>query len=96
MQGYVENEVNFNWDGSCAKTCADYDWTRLHSCQNSTACGFNFLDRQKTRCEGEIRNCTFIESDMSMCSNVMTPQPHGHSDSMNNLLSLCYCRKMTS
>lgn len=71
MQGYIENEVNFNRDGSCAESCPHYEFTRLHSCKNGTACKINYLDSRKTRCDGEIRNCTFIESDMSMCTNVL-------------------------
>lgn len=70
MQGYIENEVNFNREGSCARSCDDYQKARQHNCRNGTACQFNYLDRRKTRCEGAIRNCTFIESDMSLCTNV--------------------------
>lgn len=70
IQGYVENEVNFNRDGSCTKTCSDYRVTQQHSCRNDTLCHKNFLDKNKTRCDGDIRDCTFIESDMSICTNV--------------------------
>lgn len=70
IQGYVENEVAFNRDGSCTKSCSDYQRTRQHSCRNSTLCAVNYLDKNKTRCDGDIRDCRFIESDMTICTNV--------------------------
>lgn len=70
IQGYVENEVAFNRDGSCTKSCSDYQRTRQHSCRNSTLCAVNYLDKNKTRCDGDIRDCRFIESDMTVCTNV--------------------------
>lgn len=71
VQGYIENEVNFNRDGSCSSTCSDYRIAEQHGCANSTMCHINYLDKNKTRCDGQIRSCQFIESDMTLCPNVM-------------------------
>lgn len=70
VQGYIENEVNFNQEGSCAGTCSDYRLTHQHGCANSTMCHINYLDKNKTRCDGQIRSCQFVESDMFLCPNV--------------------------
>lgn len=90
MQGYIENEINFNRDGSCRQTCNDYDRVdnrvddrvdnrvddrvdhnnnRVY-CRNHTICNLNYLDKNKTRCDGQIRSCMFIDSDLSICPNV--------------------------
>ncbi|XP_031621010.1 uncharacterized protein LOC116339329 [Contarinia nasturtii] len=69
IQGYVDNEVNFNQDGTCRKTCSDYQQVEYHVCRNHTLCILNYLDKNKTRCDGEIRSCRFIESDMTVCPN---------------------------
>lgn len=70
VQGYVDNEVNFNPNGSCTRSCSDYTSTRNYGCKNDTLCQINYLDKNKTRCDGRITDCTFIESDMSLCANV--------------------------
>lgn len=69
VQGYIENEVNFNREGSCLETCSDYRLTYQHGCANSTMCHINYLDKNKTRCEGLIRSCQFVESDITICPN---------------------------
>lgn len=70
IQGYIDNEVNFNRDDTCLKQCSDFQHVEYHTCRNSTLCQLNFLDKNKTRCDGTIRECTFIESDMTICPNV--------------------------
>lgn len=70
IQGYIDNEANFNIDGSCTKTCEDYDYIEHQGCKNYTICTINYLDKNKTRCDGKIRSCTFVESDMRLCPNV--------------------------
>ncbi|XP_055324712.1 uncharacterized protein LOC129579091 isoform X2 [Sitodiplosis mosellana] len=69
VQGYIDNEVNFNQDGTCRKQCSDYQQVEYHVCRNHTLCILNYLDKNKTRCDGQIRSCRFIESDMTLCPN---------------------------
>lgn len=70
IQGYIDNEVNFNQEGSCKETCSDYQLVEKPVCRNNTLCILNYLDKNKIRCDGKIRSCRFIESDMTMCPNV--------------------------
>lgn len=70
VQGYIDNEVNFNREDTCSKQCDDFHRVDYHVCRNNTLCILNYLDKNKTRCDGEIRNCQFIESDMRVCPNV--------------------------
>lgn len=72
IQGYIDNEVNFNQEGTCKKQCSDYQQVEYHVCRNHTLCILNYLDKNKTRCDGQIRSCQYIESDMIMCPNVCT------------------------
>lgn len=70
IQGYIDNEVNFNQEDTCRNQCSDYQQVEYHTCRNSTLCHLNYLDKNKTRCDGKIRQCEFIDSDMVMCPNV--------------------------
>lgn len=70
LQGYIDNEVNLNPDGSCTNTCYDYDVTENYGCKNYTYCRLNYLDYNKTRCYGTVRDCQYIESSMHVCPNV--------------------------
>lgn len=65
MQGYIDNEINLNSDQSCTKTCPDYKQSKNFNCQDGTLCAHqNF---QKTRCSGDVINCSVIESDGTVC-----------------------------
>lgn len=61
LQGYVQNEVDLNPDGNCWENCAAYKYTKSHSCYKNLYC------KQQRRCNGEIINCRFIDSDMWIC-----------------------------
>lgn len=74
IQGYVDNEINFNREDTCGKQCSDFKHVDYHICRNSTLCILNYLDKNKTRCDGDIRSCEFIESDMELCPNVSVAQ----------------------
>lgn len=70
VQGYIDNEINFNREDTCSKQCSDFRHVDYHICRNNTLCILNYLDKNKTRCDGEIRSCEFVESDMYLCPNV--------------------------
>lgn len=74
IQGYIDNEINFNREDTCSKQCSDFKHVDYHICRNSTLCILNYLDKNKTRCDGDIRSCEFIESDMELCPNVSAAQ----------------------
>ncbi|XP_022907955.2 uncharacterized protein [Onthophagus taurus] len=61
LQGYIQNEVDLNPDGTCWENCAAYEYTKSHSCYKNLYC------RQQRRCQGKILNCKFIKSDMQVC-----------------------------
>lgn len=65
MQGYIDNEVNMNEEHSCSGQCNDFKSTKNNGCRNETLCAHsNFA---KTRCGGEIFDCTTIDSDGVAC-----------------------------
>lgn len=71
LQGYVENEVNLNKEGSCAGSCDDYDFARNHHCAEGTFCNEELKNGTKhVICSGTIVDCAFIESDMKICPSV--------------------------
>ncbi|XP_062125982.1 uncharacterized protein LOC133838771 [Drosophila sulfurigaster albostrigata] len=63
LQGYVENEVDLNSDGSCSQSCPDYTNTTKMGCFDQKFCS------QQPSCSGRIHDCQFIESDLSVCQS---------------------------
>lgn len=63
-QGFVENEVHLNDRHSCKQDCKFYGNSTVYRCSSNQFCA-----RQHS-CNGEIMNCQFIESDMSVCQSV--------------------------
>ncbi|KAJ8931393.1 hypothetical protein NQ314_015699 [Rhamnusium bicolor] len=61
LQGYVQNEVDLNPEGTCRENCAEYTYTKSHNCFKNLYC------RQQRRCNGKIINCQFFDSDMWIC-----------------------------
>ncbi|KAG5894130.1 hypothetical protein JTB14_004068 [Gonioctena quinquepunctata] len=61
LQGYVQNEVDLNPEGTCRENCAEYTYTKSHGCFNNLHC------RQQRRCNGKIVNCQYFDSDMWIC-----------------------------
>ncbi|KAI5639122.1 hypothetical protein NE865_08322 [Phthorimaea operculella] len=61
LQGYIENEVDMNADGTCRDNCAYYTLATNHGCFKDQYCS-----KQKT-CRGRILNCQYIDSDMWIC-----------------------------
>lgn len=64
LQGYVQNEVDLNPEGTCRESCSEYTYTKSHGCYQNLYC------RQQRRCNGKIVNCQFIDSDMWVCPSV--------------------------
>ncbi|XP_018572018.1 uncharacterized protein LOC108911535 isoform X1 [Anoplophora glabripennis] len=61
LQGYIQNEVDLNSEGTCRENCVEYTYTKSHSCFKNLYC------RQQRRCNGKIINCQFFDSDMWIC-----------------------------
>ncbi|XP_060803250.1 uncharacterized protein LOC106138026 isoform X2 [Amyelois transitella] len=61
LQGYIENEVDMNSDGTCRENCAYYTVAENKNCYQDLFC------KKQTRCGGRIIDCTFLESDMWVC-----------------------------
>ncbi|KAJ6649489.1 hypothetical protein Bhyg_04725 [Pseudolycoriella hygida] len=66
LEGFVENEANLNGNNDCTKSCPDYSSTKSYGCHEGTLCDKE-PKNPKTRCNGTILNCDFIEGDMTVC-----------------------------
>ncbi|XP_066151748.1 uncharacterized protein [Euwallacea fornicatus] len=62
LQGYIQNEVDLNSEGTCRENCAEYSFTKSHGCYENLYC------RQQRTCCGKIIGCKFIDSDMWICN----------------------------
>lgn len=63
LQGYIENEVDMNVDGSCKQDCGYYQHAMSEGCYmpHSQYCG------QHRRCNGIIHDCQFYHADATVC-----------------------------
>ncbi|XP_073957027.1 chemokine-like protein orion isoform X2 [Choristoneura fumiferana] len=61
LQGYIENEVDMNADGTCRDNCAYYTLATRHGCFKEQFCA------KQTVCNGRIIDCQYIDSDMWVC-----------------------------
>lgn len=62
LQGYVENEINLNSQGSCTQQCSDYSLsTSRDVCVQGSVCNF------QEKCRGNITNCQSMRDDMWIC-----------------------------
>ncbi|XP_075978437.1 uncharacterized protein LOC142978054 isoform X3 [Anticarsia gemmatalis] len=61
LQGYIENEVDMNTDGTCKENCAFYTLARNEGCFKDQFCS------KQPRCGGRIIDCQFVDSDMWVC-----------------------------
>lgn len=68
LQGFVDNQINLDEDGSCSKQCTDYHETHHHRCQQNTIC--DNINYEKAKCEGTIRECRKIDEDVNICLSV--------------------------
>lgn len=72
LQGYLDNEVNLNPDGTCQNTCSDYSLSENYQCYDGTYCAQKPEGKQRDRaiCKGKVVNCEFLGSDLNICSSV--------------------------
>lgn len=61
LQGYIENEVDMNGDGTCKETCNFYQYTENHGCFKDMYCS------KQAKCHGKLLKCQFVDSDMWIC-----------------------------
>lgn len=75
LQGYIENEVDMNADGSCSQNCNYYQHTKSEHCYmpSSQYCG------QHRRCMGTIHDCRFNDADAWVC---LSKKPYRRYDSI--------------
>jgi hypothetical protein len=64
LQGYIENEVDMNTDGTCRDNCAYYSLASRHGCYKDLYCV------KQWPCNGRILDCQYIDSDMWVCPAV--------------------------
>lgn len=64
LQGYIENEVDMNADGTCRDNCAYYTLATRHGCFKEQFCA------KQPVCNGRIIDCQYIDSDMWVCPAV--------------------------
>lgn len=64
LQGYIENEVDMNNDGTCRENCAHYQYSENHGCFKDMYCS------KQPKCSGRLYNCRFVDSDMWVCPSV--------------------------
>lgn len=91
LQGYIENEVDMNSDGSCSQNCGYYQHAKSEGCYlpGSQYCG------RHRRCRGTVHDCRFYDADAWVClsrkpyrryesiryENRLILGPHGQCDS---------------
>ncbi|RZC38220.1 uncharacterized protein BDFB_003195 [Asbolus verrucosus] len=61
LQGYIQNEVDLNPEGTCRENCAEYTYTKSHGCYKNQWC------QRQRRCHGKVINCKYVDSDMWVC-----------------------------
>ncbi|KAH8351924.1 hypothetical protein KR084_000635, partial [Drosophila pseudotakahashii] len=61
LQGYIENEVDLNIDGTCQHDCGYYTSSKNEGCFNNKFCS------EQPKCPGGVYDCRFVESDMQVC-----------------------------
>ncbi|KAG7308933.1 hypothetical protein JYU34_006203 [Plutella xylostella] len=61
LQGYIENEVDMNPDGTCKENCAFYTLAENYGCFRDQYC------QRQEKCKGRILECQYIDSDMWVC-----------------------------
>lgn len=62
LQGYIENEINLNSQGSCTQQCSDYSLA-----QSRDECVKGSICNKQDKCRGNITNCQSMKDDMWIC-----------------------------
>lgn len=68
LQGYIENEVDMNSEGTCRNDCGYYTLAESHDCFKDQFCA------KQLKCKGRIIDCQYIDSDMWVCQSVSIHQ----------------------
>lgn len=70
-QGYIDNEINLNRDGSCQQTCEEYTETRHYHCADGSFCEY-LTEPQKSNliCNGTVFNCQYFDGSFNICPAV--------------------------
>ncbi|XP_078045689.1 chemokine-like protein orion isoform X1 [Augochlora pura] len=61
FQGFIVNEVDLNSQRSCRENCRYYSYTKVHGCYMNQFCA------EQPKCNGNVINCEFVDSDMWVC-----------------------------
>ncbi|XP_033224884.1 uncharacterized protein LOC117177907 isoform X2 [Belonocnema kinseyi] len=64
FQGYIVNEVDLNDAKTCKENCGYYTFAKQEGCYQNQFCS------QQKRCNGKIRNCQYVDSDMWICPSI--------------------------
>ncbi|XP_037089046.1 uncharacterized protein LOC119109513 isoform X1 [Pollicipes pollicipes] len=77
LQGYMENEVDLNRDGTCNNNCAYYKRARHEGCYmvgNATAANVTVQQKRnfmicghQRQCQGRVHDCHFYNADSTVC-----------------------------
>lgn len=70
LNGYVDNEINLNKEGSCWNTCEDYRFAQNYGCSDGTFCDQQRRIGHSAACNGTIVDCSYIDSSMKICPSV--------------------------
>ncbi|XP_044728255.1 uncharacterized protein LOC123291881 isoform X2 [Chrysoperla carnea] len=92
LQGYVENEVDLNKDGTCRETCNEYSYTENYGCYKDLYCS------KQRKCKGKIINCKYYDADMWICpSNASSGRRYDYIEYENGrvLGKKGYCQRGT-
>ncbi|XP_070139630.1 uncharacterized protein [Drosophila kikkawai] len=61
LQGYIENEADLNADRSCKQECSTYQHSKTQGCYDGELC------KKQQPCKGNVHNCRYVESTMTVC-----------------------------
>jgi hypothetical protein len=62
LQGYIDNEINLNSQGSCTNQCSDYSFTK-----SQDICTAGAICNKQEKCRGNITSCRSMDDDMWIC-----------------------------
>lgn len=81
LQGFIDNKINLNEDGTCKKSCAEHTKTKQFGCANGTMCSNTEFVREsdwdirykitrgQTMCYDDVRDCRDIGIEGSIIVN---------------------------
>lgn len=68
LQGYIDNEINFNDEQSCTNNCIDYKKVKSNQCAEETMCAQNKRLNDTIICNGDIYDCIELDAiDVDVC-----------------------------